>query len=58
MTTYNYQPVPGQLCQVYKEFDNVFPTVDSIDSLVADTLTIGEFIIITAATYQEEFSSF
>ena len=58
MTANSYKPEPGQLCQVYKDFDNVFPTVDSIDALITDPLTIGEFIIIMKATYQEEFSSF
>tara|TARA_B100000287_G_C19981235_1_gene522615 strand:+ start:24 stop:347 length:324 start_codon:yes stop_codon:yes gene_type:complete len=58
METYNYTPVKGQLCQVYKGFDNVYSVEDNIKCFIPDPLIEGEIIIITKVTYQEEMGSF
>jgi len=58
MAIKDYQPQPGQLCQVYKCFDNVYPVEDNIRCFIADPLVTGEIIIIVKADYQDELSSF
>ena len=58
METYDYQPLPGQLCQTYKGYDPVFPMTDCPESLVAHPLAEGEIIIVTKVVYHENMSSF
>jgi hypothetical protein len=43
MTTNNYKPLAGQLCQVFKGFD---------------PLVQGELVMITKVTYNEKFSNY
>jgi|TARA_R110000823_G_C15951164_1_gene501779 hypothetical protein len=58
MTTNNYKPLAGQLCQVFKGFDNTYPMRNDIDCLVTDPLVQGELVMITKVTYNEKFSNY
>ena len=58
MTTNNYKPLAGQLCQVFKGFDNTYPMRNDIDCLVSDPLVQGELVMITKVLYREDFSSY
>ena len=53
-----YTPKKGQLCQVYKGHDNVYPVEESLRCFVPDPLSPGELLIITKVDYHAALSSY
>ena len=54
----DYTPSPGQLCQVFKGCDKVYPVTKGTDSLVPDPLIAGDLLVITKVNYHDELSSY
>ena len=51
------KPIIGQLCQLFKGHDSVFPLKKNIDTMVSESLEPGDIILIIKTEYNDELGS-